>query len=66
MWGADNGTMSNVLIVESDAGDVFIVEDKKSKPLVEKILKNDNSPRSPRKRQAIKVRPRESSPVVLR
>lgn len=59
--------MASVLIVESEGGDVFIVEDKQSEPMVEKILKTENSPRSARKhRQTLKVEPREASPDEMK
>lgn len=49
-------TSPNVLIVQSDNGDVFIVEDVKSKSAVDKINSKEKSPkvatRSPRKRPA--------------
>lgn len=67
MWDEESGTTASVLIVEGEGGDVFIVEDKQSEPMVEKILKTDGSPRNARKsRQALKIMPREASPEDLK
>jgi hypothetical protein len=45
MWKASGSVMPTVLIVENNSGDVFIIENKESKPQVEKILsKNELKP----------------------
>lgn len=44
MFKNSSETLPSVLIVESGNGDVFIVENVKSEPQVDKILKVDNSP----------------------
>lgn len=62
MWNSSEATSPSVLIVESETGDVFIVENKKSQSQVEKILKTKNSPRSSRKKAELKVEACELSP----
>lgn len=69
MWNSSGFTLPSVLIVESGTGDVFIVENKKSKSTVDKILKNDSNEKSSgssRRRQRVKVKSRESSPVTVK
>lgn len=63
MWKNSNFTLPSVLIVENDSGDVFIVENKKSKTQVEKILKPEKTPSSSRKKAEVKKKPRAASPV---
>lgn len=62
MWNSSGTTLPSVLIVESETGEVFIVEDKKSQSQVDKILKTENSPRSSKKKAELKVEAIEPSP----
>lgn len=66
MFSTSTAALPSVLIIESENGDVFIVESKESKPQVEKILKTEKRSRSSRKKPAIKIESREASPVTLK
>lgn len=52
MWNSKKSPLPNVLIVQSDNGDVFIVEDVKSKPLVDKILNEEKTSTSTTRKSA--------------
>lgn len=60
----------SVLIVESSNGDVFIVENVKSEPQVDKILKTEKSPPKRPKRSArknvIKYEHQETPAVIVK
>jgi hypothetical protein len=69
MWSPSKKAIPTVLIVENQSGNVFIVENKKTKPQVEKILKSDSSTqrkalRSSRRKQSVKIEADERSPVI--
>ena len=66
MSSASQTSVPSVLIVESEDGNVFIVEDKESKSQVEKILKFEpkNIKRPARVKQAVQIIPREPSPLI--
>jgi hypothetical protein len=49
MFHSPNATLSSVLIVENKKGKVFIVEGN-GRPIASKVLENENTKRSPRKR----------------
>jgi hypothetical protein len=67
MWNAAGASLPSVLIVENGSGDVYIVENKKTKPQVDKILKTEKSPRpSRRKQQELKIESRDPSPFDLK
>lgn len=69
MWASSDCSLPSVLIVEGDNGDVFIVENKESKPQVEKILKTEKSSKPKRrKKQETKseARDRDPSPIDLK
>lgn len=51
MWDSSSNSLPSVLIVENESGDVFIVEDKKSAPQVQKILKTEKN-----KSRAVKIK----------
>lgn len=63
MWNQPNFPLPSVLIVESEKGDVFIVENKSSESQVERILKKENSRKSARFKLEVKLESRESSPL---
>lgn len=59
-------TPQSVIIVESEDGNVFIVEDVKSKTQVEKILmKTEKSPKASTRRSRQKIESRDPSPVDI-
>lgn len=62
MWSESGAAMPSVLIVENGTGEVFIIENKSSESLMDRILK---SPRA-RKMPVIKFETREASPVDLK
>jgi hypothetical protein len=69
MWKNPNFTLPSVFIVENDSGEVFIVEDKTSKPEIEKILQPEkvkNPPSTSRKKAEIRKKPRSPSPVPVK
>lgn len=68
MWKNSNFTLPTVLIVESDNGDVFIVENKESKPEIEKIIqkKTEKSPNTSRRKTETKVQQRPLSPIPVK
>lgn len=70
MWKASNATLPSVLIVESGSGDVFIVENMKTEPQVEKILKSDSkiqrkSLRTSRRKANLKIEVEEPPPIII-
>lgn len=68
MWNESNEEIPSVIIVESENGDVFIVESKEEKPQVDRILKTNKSPskspRSTRKKPAGKKEKQQASAIV--
>lgn len=62
MWNDSSATMPSVLIVENENGEVFIVEDKSSESLVDRILNNSRL----RKKPVISFDTREPSPTPLK
>lgn len=59
-----------VLIVESGSGEIFIVENKESKPQVDLILQKPrnvaSTSKASRRRADVKAEPREPSPVYVK
>lgn len=49
MWNSEGKPLASVLIVENPSGDLYIVENKKSKSTVENIL--SDAPRSKKRRR---------------
>ena len=49
MWNSEGKPLASVLIVENPSGDLYIVENKKSKSTVENIL--SDAPKSKRRRR---------------
>lgn len=66
MWSASAASLPSVLIVENDSGSVFIVENKKSKSQVEKILKTENASSPSRRKGIVKVETIEQPPLMLK
>jgi hypothetical protein len=67
MWSPLKKAIPSVLIVENGNGDVFIVENKKTKPQVEKILKSDSTtPRKSSRRKPIEKFESEQGPSVFK
>jgi hypothetical protein len=66
MWSPSGAVIPSVLIVESGSGDVFIVENMKTEPQVEKILKSDSKTqrKSLRRKPSEKIEIVESTPVL--
>ena len=56
MWKPKPFTLPSVLIVENKDGNVFIVENKSEKSLVEKILKNNKKAKIIPSKDNIKIR----------
>lgn len=65
MWQSSGISLPSVLIVENGSGDVFIIEDQKSEPQVDKILKTEKL-KSKKRTKPITIETREPSPVPVR
>ena len=57
MWNSEGKPLASVLIVENPSGDLYIVENKKSKSTVENILSDAPKPKKRRKQvEAIEMK----------
>lgn len=53
MWNSEGKPLASVLIVENPSGDLYIVENKKSKSTVENIL--SDAPKSKKRRKEVET-----------
>lgn len=53
MWNSEGKPLASVLIVENPSGDLYIVENKKSKSTVENIL--SDAPKSKRRKREVEA-----------
>lgn len=53
MWNSEGKPLASVLIVENPSGDLYIVENKKSKSTVENIL--SDAPKSKKRRREVQA-----------